>query len=230
MTLDEKPSRRARLRARAASAGIGATSASRKAVVALVAAVGELADSAIDRVLLTDERVTSAEEAKRLLAGEADTEALADKIQRVVVLAVPVLRMVARGARFTRLPWAMLASSSVAIGTAVRMGVRELQVLASLVAYRLEQETGEPSDPALVKKVAIDLYLQPKREPDLSDNKLRLVRLTRKWVLGGALGRNTSKRASKALEAAEQLDGAELTARWESALRRRSADDLAEAR
>src|SRR5215831_604238 len=100
MTVDETPSKPARIRARAVSVGIEATTAGRKAVAALVAAVGELADSAIDRVLLTDERVTSAEQAKRLLAGEADTEALADKIQRVVVLAVPVVRMLARGARF----------------------------------------------------------------------------------------------------------------------------------
>jgi len=215
------------LRARAVSAGAGASSATRKAVLALVGAVGDLVDSAIDRVLLTDERVTSAAEAKRLLAGEADTEALADKIQRVVVLAVPVVRMLARGARFTRLPWVMLASSSASIAIAVRSGVRELQLLASLVAYRLEQATGAPSDPALVKKVAIDLYLKPKRVPDLSDDKLRLARLTRTWLLRGAFGRSTEKRATKALDAAERLDGAELAARWQSAARRRVRDQTA---
>src|SRR5262249_41474513 len=158
--------------------GSEATAATRNALAALVEAVGALTDAAIDRVLLTDERVTSAEEAERLLAGEGDTEALADKIQRVVVLAVPVLRMLARGARFTRLPWAMLASSSVAIGLGVRTGVRELQLLASLVAYRIEEGTGAPSDPALVKKAAIDLYLHPGRTPDLSNDRLHLIRLT----------------------------------------------------
>ena len=103
----------------------------------------------------------------------------------------------------------------------VRSGVRELQVLASLVAHRVERATGAPSDPALVKKVAIDLYLKPKRAPDLSDDKLRLVRLTRTWLLRGALGRNTAKRAAKAFAAAETLDGADLTARWQSTVRRR---------
>jgi hypothetical protein len=210
------------LRARAGSVGNGATTTTRTAVVALVEAVGALADSAIDRVLLTDERVTSSAEAKRLLAGEADTEALADKIQRVVILAVPVVRLLARGARFTRVPWAMVASSSVSIAIAVRAGVRELQLLTSLVAYRLEQATGAPSDPALVKKVAIDLYLHPKRAADLSDDKLRLVPLTRKWVLGGAFGRNTSRRAAMALDAAERLDGGELAAEWASAARGRA--------
>jgi len=202
------------LRARAAAAGKGVGATTRKANNALVEAVGRLADQAVDRVLLTDGRVASAAEGKRLLAGEADTEALADTIQRVVVLAVPVVRMLARGARFTGMPWAVAASSSVSIGVSVRTGVRELQVLASLVAHRLEQATGAPSDPALVKKLAVDLYLNPKRTVDLSDDRVRLVRLTRRWVLSGAFGRKTSKRLGRALDAAERLDAAALSARW----------------
>lgn len=194
--------------------------AARKASAALVEAVGGLADKAIARILLTGERVTSAADGKRLLAGEVDTEALAGDIQRVVVLAVPVVRTLARGARFTRVPWVMVASSAVSIGVAVRTGVRELQVLASLVGHRLEQAAGAPADPALVKKLAIDLYLDPKRTLDLSDDRLRVVRLTRKWVLSGAFGRKTSKRAARALDAAERLDAAAISTRW-AAVRRR---------
>ena len=82
------------------------------------------------------------------------------------------------------------------------------------MAYRLERATGSPSDPALVKKVAVDLYLAPKRTPDPTDDRLRLVRLTRKWVLSGAFGRDTAKRATRALDAAEKLDVGELAARW----------------
>jgi hypothetical protein len=218
MAVDQEPGTPARLRARAASTGSRATAATRRAGRALVESVGALADSAIDRVLLTDLRVTSASEAKRLLAGEADTEALADKVQRVVVLAVPVVRMLARGARVSRVPWVMVASSSVSIGIAVRAGVRELQLLASLVAYRLEQATGAPPDAALVKKVAIDLYLHPDRAPDPGGDNLGLLRLTRTWVLRGAFGRNTSGRAAKAFEAAEKLDAQELASRWETAV------------
>jgi hypothetical protein len=206
--------RAARLRARATAAGRGASVAGQRAGGELVEAVGKLADAAVDRVLLSEVRVTSAAEGKRQLAGGSDTEGLADKVQRVVVLATPIVRVVARGARFTRLPWAMIASSTVSIGLTVRTGVRELQVLASLVAYRLEQATGVRSDPSLVKKVAIDLYLNPRRAPDPTENRLRLVRLTRKWVLLGAFGRKTSKRAAKALDAAEKLDAKELASRW----------------
>jgi hypothetical protein len=208
----------------------GAGANARRATRALVEAVGTLAHKAVDRVMLTEERVTSAAEGKRLLAGEADTEALAGDIQRVIVLAVPVVRRLAHGARLTRVPWLMVASSAVSIGVGVRAGVRELQVLASLLAYRLEQATGAPSDPMLVEKLAIDLYLDPKRTPKLADDRLRLVRLTRKWVLGGAFGRKTSKRAARALAAAEQLDAAELAARWAAVRRRRDGVPAGRAR
>jgi hypothetical protein len=165
-------------------------------------------------VLLTGERVSSAAEAKRRLAGNEETESLAEDIQRVVVLAVPAIRALARGARLTRIPWVIVASSAVSVGIAVRTGVREVQVLAALVAHRLEEETGAPADPALVKKLAIDLYLRPKSKRALADDKLRLVRLTRKWVFLGAIGRKTSKRAAKAFDAAERLDAATLRDQW----------------
>jgi hypothetical protein len=202
------------LRERASSAGKGAGANARQAGESLVQAVGRLAHKAIDRALLTGDRVTSAAEGRRLLTGEGDTESLAGDIQQVIVLAVPVVRAVARGARFMKVPWVLIGSTAVSIGVALRAGVRELQVLASLIAYRLEQSTGAPADPALVEKLAIDLYLHPKRKQHLADDKLRLIRLTRKWVFLGAFGRQTSKRAAKALDAAERLDAAGLHAQW----------------
>src|SRR5690349_20653540 len=198
----------------ATSAGRSAGAATLRSRTALVDAVGQLVDAAVARVLLSDERVTAAGEGHRRLTGQTETEELADKVQRVVVLATPAVRIVARGAKFTRLPWAMIASSSVSVAIAVRTGIREIQVLSSLVAHRIEQATGRPADPQLVEKVAVDLYLNPKQKLDLTDDRLRLVRLTRKWVLLGAFGRTTSKRAGKALEAAEKLDGTDLDARW----------------
>jgi len=209
------------LRHRASATGASAGANARKAGAALTETVGRLAEQAIERVLLGSERVTSAADGKRLLAGGADAEALTGEIQRVVVLAVPVVRRLFRGARLTRVPWVMVASSAVSVGVAVRTGLRELQVLASLVAYRLEQATGAPSDRALVEKLAVDLYLDPKRTLDLADDRLHLVRLTRKWVVGGAFGRKTSKRAARALDAAERLDAAAVSATWATIRRRR---------
>lgn len=187
----------------------------------LARAVGKLVNRAVDEMLLSDRRVVSAAEGKRLLARDEQTESRADDIQRIVVLAVPVIRALSRGARVAKVPWVFVASTAVAVGVAVRTGVREIQVLSSLVAYRLEQATGEPADPALVKKVAVDLYLHPKRKLLLRDGKLHVVRLTRKWLLGGVIGRNTEKRANRALTAAERLDPAALAESWET-MRRRS--------
>jgi hypothetical protein len=204
---DEHGTRGLALRERA---GEGASAA----MGALLDAVRSLYESALDRVLATDERVTSAAEGKALLASGESTEALADGIQRVVALATPVVRTLAHGARFSRVPWALVASTTVTSGIAVRTGVREVQVLGSLVAHRLEQATGRPPDAGLLKKLTIELYLKPSRPPDLSSRRLPVVRLMRRWVLSGALGRDTGKTARKALDAAERLDAAALASRW----------------
>ena len=82
-----------------------------------------------------------------------------------------------------------------------------MRVLASLVAYRLEQATGLPADPALVKKLTLELYLWPKREPDVSSLDLPLGTLARRmWLFRGVFARDTRKAADKALDAAERLD------------------------
>ena len=65
-------------------------------------AVRRLVDRAVDEILLGEQRVTSAAEARRLLAGEEKSEALAGDVQRVVALAVPVARRLTRGARVSR--------------------------------------------------------------------------------------------------------------------------------
>lgn len=185
-----------------------------KQMVDLVDAVGDLSRSAVDRMLLTGERVTSAKEGKRLLTETAELEGLSDRVQRVVVVAVPLARALAPAARVTRLPWVMIASTAISTGLAVRMGIRQVQVIAALVAHRLEAAAGRPVDPRLVEKLAIALYLDPKRQPRLDDDALHLVRLSRKWLLSGVLGRNTSKRTTRALDEAERLDADAALATW----------------
>ena len=180
----------------------------------LLDAVGGLFDQLIDRILLSPERVTSAEEGKRLIALDDETEDVADRVQRVAVIATPIVRTLARGSRFLpRVPWVLVASTTASLVVTLRAGVREVRVLGSLVAYRLEQETGRPADPALVKRLTLSLYLSPRRTPSTTD-ALPLGRLVRKWVFRSAIGKDTRKAALKALEAAEQLDVATLESRW----------------
>lgn len=179
-----------------------------------VQSIASLYDQAIERMLVSSERVSSAAEGKALLAKDEDTEAAADRVQRVVVFAVPVLRIVAKGAKFTRVPWVLVSSTAISIGIAVRSGVRELQIIGSLLAHRIETATTQPADPGLVKKLAVELYLAPKRVPDLSDRRLRFGRVVRRWAFRGAFGRTTGKAAEKALDAAERLDAALVAAQW----------------
>jgi hypothetical protein len=176
-------------------------------------AAGDVVHQAFERLLLSDVHVTTATEGKRLLAEDDDTEHMTDAIQRFVGIATPLVRIALRGARFTRIPWVLVASSSVSIGVTVRTGVRELRVLAALLAHRFEEETGAQPDPALLQKLTLELYLRPRRSPNVSDVSLPLAGLARRWILSGALGRDTRAKADKALEAAERLDMAALAAR-----------------
>jgi hypothetical protein len=180
----------------------------------LLDAVAGLYDQVIDRLLLSPERVTSAAEGKRLLTADDDSEALTDTVQRVAVVATPIVRTLLRSARWLpRVPWVLVATTTASLAVTIRAGVREVRVLGSLLAHRLESATGRPADPALVKKLTLELYLSPGRTPSLG-GALPLRRLVRRWLFRGALGKDTRKAAGKALDAAERLDVATLEARW----------------
>ncbi len=177
-------------------------------------AAGDVAHQAFERLISSDVHVTTATEGKRLLAEDDNTEQRSDAIQRFVGIATPVVRIALRGARFTRIPWVLVASTSVSIGATVRTSVRELQVLAALLAHRFKEETGSQPDTALLRKMTLELYLRPRGTPNVSDVSLPLARLARRWIVSGALGRNTRGKADKALDAAERLDMAALASRY----------------
>ena len=120
---------------------------------------------------------------------------------------------VSASARGTLVAKPIVASTTASLVVTLRAGVREVRVIGSLVAYRLEQETGRPADPALVKRLTVSLYLSPRRTPSPSGD-LPLGRLVRKWVFRSAIGKDTRKAAWKALDAVEQLDVATLESRW----------------
>jgi hypothetical protein len=172
----------------------------------LVDAIGSLYDQAIRNVLSGSYRVTSAAEGKRLLAAEDTTEVMADHVQRVVMLAVPVVRTVARGARFTRVPWVLVATTAFSIASTLKAGIREVQTIGALLTHRLERQTGRPADPDLVQRLALELYLAPRRTPSTATRPLPLRRLLMRWLFKGAFGRDTRRQAEKALDAAERLD------------------------
>lgn len=193
----------------------------RQGATAAAGAVGGRAtaayDRAVERVLLSPDRVATADEALARLAADEGAEAVADNVQRIVMLTTPLVRrfMAARklpGLR--RFPVVLAASTAVATGAAVKAGVAEVRMLAALLAHRIETETGLPADPALVKKLAVELYRSPSRTPSLEDRRPKAGRLLPRWALAAATGSNTRKRAEKALRAAEQLNAEAFAAAW----------------
>jgi hypothetical protein len=180
---------------------------------ALKSATGDVVHEMFDRLLSSDISVATSVEARALLADQAETEELTDTIQRFVAIATPVARVALRGARFTRIPWVLVVSSAISIGVTVRNGVRELQAIAALISRRFVQETGAPPEPALLQKLTLELYLRPRRTPDVSQLGLPLTTLARRWIVSGAFGRSTRGKTKRALEAAERLDVLSLSGR-----------------
>jgi hypothetical protein len=167
--------------------------------------------------LTAPERVTSAAEGKALLASDEHPETLSDNVQKVAIAVVPMLRIARHAGRFARVPPVLVASTALAAGMTVRRGVRELQVLASLIEHRIEDATGRRADPGLVKALALALYRDPKHVPEPSRDGIRLAPLGLRWALRGAIGRDTGSAADRALDAAERLDAAAQAARWDGA-------------
>jgi hypothetical protein len=122
--------------------------------------------------------------------------------------AVPAVRYTALA-----IPVAMQVSS------AVRHGLRELQVLASYLIRRFRDEDIEPSR-ELVTAVALSLALDPDRRPDVALTPGRAgPGLARRWLLR-SLGKDTHgavrRRARADLAAIERLDFPALAQEWSS--------------
>jgi hypothetical protein len=171
---------------------------------------------ALDRALTTTEPVTSAAQGTALLASDEHPEALSDGLQKVVIAAIPAIRIAQRRRRFVPVPSVFLVSTALSVGMTARRGLRELQVVAALVDHRIEAGTGELADPDLVRAVAVALYLDPLLAPAPAPGRLRLGRVGRRWAVRGVLGLDTGG-AARALAAAERLDGAAQAARWKDA-------------
>ena len=183
---------------------------------AVAGAAARAYKSGVDRLLTAPERVTSVAEARALLESDEHFEELSDRVQKVALAAVPMLR-IARGAgRFARIPGVLVASTALAAGMTVRRGIRELQVIAALIEHRIEQATGERADPDLVKALALAVYRNPKYEPAPSHDGLRFAPIAARLALRGAIGRDTGSAATRALDAADRLDAAAQASRWKA--------------
>lgn len=183
-----------------------------------VAAVGALYDRAVDSVLIRPHEIATADEAIAHAQSNAawNADALTDQVRTAALVMLPVLRrtgLLARAPGLRRVPSIAVATTAAAVSTQLWSGVKELQILAALIATRLRR-AGYDADAPLVKRLAIELYTHPERQPTLEEVPASITGVMAKWTLAGVFGRNTSKQAHKAYDAAERLDLDAVMARW----------------
>ncbi len=181
-------------------------------------AAGSLYERVIDRMLARPHQLATADDARALLEDpeSIDVSAFADQIQQVAIIALPIARrvgMLRRVPGVKRVPWVLSLVTVANLARAIRQGVREVQVVGSYLATRLQAATGVPPEPALVKALTVQLYLSPSRRPSVADTRVPAGRLLRRWLTYGLVGRTTNKSAMRAIEAVERLDIPALLAR-----------------
>jgi hypothetical protein len=179
---------------------------------AAVSAATSLYDRVIDRVLARPYVVTTADQARAVLddPDAIDVSAFADQIQQVALVAMPIVRRLGRVRKVPgvkKVPWVFSVVTITNLTRAVRQGVREVQVVGSYLAARIQATTGAPPDPELVKRLTVQLYLSPKRKLDPSvDERVPARKLLQRWLFNGLLGRTSNKAAVRAIGAVERLD------------------------
>jgi hypothetical protein len=184
-----------------------------------VVALGDLYDRAVDSVLIRPHDIGTANEALALAHSDFawNADALTDQVRKVAMIVLPLLRrtgMIARAPGLRRVPSIALATTFAAVSTQLWSGVKELQILAALVATRLRR-AGYEADPPLVKRLTIELYTHPDRQPTLISVPSSITRVLARWTVAGVFGRNTSSRAEQAFIAAERLDLDAVMAQWQ---------------
>lgn len=185
-----------------------------------VLAVGDLYDRAVDAVLIRPHEISTADEALELAHSDFawNADALTDQVRKVALVLLPLLRrtgMIARAPGLRRVPSIAVATTLAAVSTQLWSGVKELQILAALVATRL-RHAGYEADPPLVKRLAIELYTHPERQPTLTSVPSSITMAMARWTVAGAFGRNTTNRARQAFVAAEELDLDTVMSAWQN--------------
>jgi hypothetical protein len=198
----------------------------------VTASVRSLIDSALTKVFDHPYDVRNADDFERVMvegAGLAPSMSLASvgAIAAVIARTTPWIERA--------LPWARRSASAskmvpaarmvtyalpvaIQVGTAVRHGVRELQVLASYVIHLLREAGIEP-ERDLVTALSLSLALDPDRTPDLTLTPGRAgAALARQWIVR-SLGRESTavvrRRARADLAAIERLDLPALAKEWQ---------------
>jgi len=189
-----------------------------------------LVDGTLQRVFARPYNIRNAADFERVLVEGAGTMSLASAgaIATVIARATPwverLLPVARRGTAAGKVvPAAKMATYAVPIAlhlsSAIRHGVRELQVIQSYVMFLLREQGIDP-DHEFVTALTLSLALDPDRPPDLSLTTGRAtVGLVRRWILRSLAKDSTSAvrdRARADLAAMGRLDLPGLARAWDA--------------
>jgi hypothetical protein len=184
-----------------------------------------MADVALDRVFNEPFDVHSEDDFERVMTEHhvAMSFATAGTLAAFVERALPIAKMSTKAGKKLPMPAIKYTLAAIPIamqlGTSVRQGIREIQVIASYLIHRLREAGVEPRR-GLVTSLALSIYLDPERRPDLTLTPGRAgTALTRAWIMR-SMGKQSTKslvrRAHAEIAAIDRLDFRAVSKEWEA--------------
>lgn len=184
-----------------------------------------MADAALDRVFNEPFEIHSEDDFERVMAEHHMTMsfATAGAIAGFVERALPIAKLSTKAGKKMPVPWIKYTLAAIPIamqlGNGVRHGVREIQVTASYLMHRLREAGVEPKR-GLVSALALSIYLDPERRPDLGLTPGRAgASLARAWITRSMRKETTkslTRRARADIAAIDRLDFRAVSKEWEA--------------
>jgi hypothetical protein len=182
-----------------------------------------MVDSALDRVFNEPFDVHTEDDFERVMTEHpvAMSFATAGTLAAFVERALPVAKLSTKAGKKLPMPAIKYTLAAIPIalqlGSSVRHGVRELQVIASYLIHRLREAGVEPRR-GLVSALALSIALDPERRPDVGLTPGRAgAGLARQWILR-SMGKQSAKartrRAHVDVAAVDRLDLRALSKEW----------------
>ncbi len=184
-----------------------------------------MVDSTLDKVFNEPFDIHSEDDFERVLAQHyvAVSFATAGALAGFVERALPVAKLSTKAGKKVPVPAIKYTLAAIPIalqlGNSVRHGIREIQVIASYLIYRIREAGVEPRR-GLVTALALSIYLDPERSPDVGLTPGRAgTALTRAWIMRSMRKESTkvvNRRARAEIAAVDRLDFRAMSKEWES--------------
>ena len=184
-----------------------------------------MVDAALDRVFNEPFDIHTDDDFERVMAEHhvAVSFATAGALAGFVERALPVAKLSTKAGKKLPVPAIKYTLAAIPIamqlGNSVRHGIREIQVIASYLIHRL-RETGVEPRRGLVTALALSIYLDPERRPDVGLTPGRAgTGLVRLWIMRSMRKESAkvlTRRARAEIAAIDRIDFRAVSKEWEA--------------